>query len=139
MKLTNNSGGPRAIHTTDRGTVVLQPGQSDDLEVDDANAKAIKQYGLLEPAERGRSLAEIQREIASSATPVPAAPTESAPDEPNLPAEDDAEVVALVDGNTADELQKIVDDEKVDVTGARTKTDAARRIVAARRAAAAGA
>ena len=70
---------------------------------------------------------------------MPAAPTESAPDEPNLPAEDDAEVVALVDGNTADELQKIVDDEKVDVTGARTKTDAARRIVAARRAAAAGA
>jgi len=137
VKLTNNSRGPKAIATTDRGTVVLQPGQSEDLNVAEADADAIKQFKLLEAEGAAPSLADRQREIASSlARPTIAEGAEQPEEAPELPAEDDADVVALVDGNTADELQKIVVDEGVDVSGARNKTEAAQRIVAHRRAAA---
>lgn len=135
MKLTNNSLGPKAITTTDRGVIVLQPGQSDDLNVGDDDMAAIKAANLLEAPEGGKvpSLADLQREIASSGLAAPA-PAETATGD-NLPAEDDAEVVELVDSTTATELQRIAKDEKVDMAGARTKLDAARRIVGKRRAA----
>lgn len=139
MKLHNQSLGPKAITTTDRGVVVLQPGQSDNLNVSDDDAAAIKRHKLLDAPDgsQGRSIADLQREIAS-AVPAPLTPTPAEPDaDANLPAEDDAEVIALRDSVNATELQKIATDEKVDMEGAKNKTDAARRIVAKRRAAAA--
>jgi hypothetical protein len=134
VKLTNNSLGPKAITTTDRGVIVLQPGQTDDLNVADADAAAIERHKLLEAPEGSTtpSLADVQREIASNgggATGGAAAATDD-----GLPAEDDPDVVQLVDGSTSAELQQIAEDEKVDMAGARNKAEAARRIVAARRA-----
>lgn len=144
MKLTNKSLGPKAITTTDRGVVVLGVGESADLNVGDDDAAAIKRHQLLEAPEPNRtpSLADLQREIASNALgggiAQSAELTAAEEAEANLPAADDPHVVALVDQNNSQELQKIVADEAVDVTGARNKNDTARRIVAKRRAAGGG-
>jgi hypothetical protein len=144
VKLTNNSLGPKAISTTDRGVVVLAKGESADLNVSDADAAAIEKHKLLEAPETGGvpSLADLQREIASNSLTAADLTGDKQPttdeDDPDadLPAEDDPDVVAMIDANTSAELQKLADDNKVDMTGARNKTDAARRIVAAQRAAA---
>lgn len=133
MKLINNSLGPKAIMTTDRGTVVLAPGASEDLNVTDADAAAIKKFKLLERDGGGHasSLADLQREIASSG-PVATGTADAKADD--LPAEDDAEVIELRDSTNAVGLQQIAKDEGVDMEGARNKTEAAQRIIAARRA-----
>jgi hypothetical protein len=137
-KLTNNSLGPKFIPTTG-GPVILQPGQSADLDVPEDDLTAIKAVGLLDapkPGQGAPSLADLQREIAStSVAPPPGQPSEGAQDtDASLPAADDPDVVALVDGNTAVQLQELAETNKVDMAGATNKTEAAQRIVAAQRA-----
>jgi hypothetical protein len=137
-KITNNSNGPRNIHTS-TGVVTLQVGETlgDDYEVSDADLKAMKAVGLLDPADASskqagnNSIADIQREIASSATP--AVLTDGAAAEDGLVAEDDGEALALKDSGTADDLRKIAKDEGVDLEGDDNKLDIARKIVTARR------
>ena len=134
-KLTNETLGPKAIMTTDRGYVTLAAGETADLNVSDADLAAIREHKLLEKAASvtGPSIADLQREVASTlgATPAEAA-TGTADD---LPAADDPDVVAMVDANTADQLRELAKDSGADMDGARNKTEAARRIVAAQRAA----
>jgi hypothetical protein len=69
-KLVNKSDGPKAI-PTDKGVVVLQPGDKGDYNVPEADLAAINAAGLLDASETGGppSLAEMQKEIASGATP----------------------------------------------------------------------
>lgn len=78
-KYHNKGRGPRAIHTSDRGVVILQPGEAAELNVHDHDAKAIKASGLLDgDGTDSPTLAQMQAELASGATP--AALTAAAPD-----------------------------------------------------------
>lgn len=50
-KLTNNASGPRSVHTTD-GYVTIMPGQtSADLDISEADLKAINAAGVLDEAD----------------------------------------------------------------------------------------
>lgn len=132
-KITNNSNGPRNIHTA-TGVVTLQPGETlgDDYKVSDADLKAMDAVGLLEPADGtqqgGRSIADVQREIASMSTPAVLAEGEGA-----LVAEDDDEVLALKDSANAADLRKMAEAEGVALEGDDNKLDISRKIITARR------
>lgn len=99
MKLKNTTNGPKAVNTTDRGSVILQPGEEADLNVSDADAKALKATGLLdgEANAEAPSLATLQREIASGATP------EAMTAEADADAADEADADADADEADADD------------------------------------
>jgi len=139
VKLTNNSNGPKAITTEDRGVVILQAGEEADLNVSEANLAAYDKVNLLgaEDSPRGPSMADIHREIASNPigklepglSPVGGEGAGGGGDggEGDDPA---AQVQKLVDGNSKDELVELAKRENVDAEG--TKQELAARIVEAR-------
>lgn len=127
--LTNNSGGPRTLNTED-GPVVLENGESrDDIKMSSAEAAAMKKHGLLDAPEQpgGRSIADVQREIASlgnvGGAVIPGQETDDV---------DDAEVKAFKDSTNAEGLRQIAEDEGVELEGDDNKADMARKIIAAR-------
>ena len=141
-QFTNNSGGPKAITTTDQGVVVLKHGESADLNVAAADAAAIKKFKLLDAPEPGSgpmSIAELQKEIASTGVATTGTTGEgddaTGEGDDGLPPENDSEVAALKDSGSATDLRAIAKDEGVTLEGDDNKTDIARKIVAARRSA----
>lgn len=131
MELTNRTKGPKAIQTTDRGYVILQPGATEDLNVSEENLAAMDAAKLLDEDVAMQSIGERMEELASTGGTTAAAP--DAGDGLTVAA-DDPEVNAMVDGNKADDLAKIADDENVEVANNDSKRTVARKIIAARRA-----
>ena len=141
MAITNNSNGPRNINT-ESGFVTLQPGETLDeklYKVSDDDMAAIEKHGVLAAAASGdqragtSSIADVQREIASSATPAVLLEGDKGEGDDGLVAEDDDEVQSLKNDNTADELRALADGEGVQLEGDDNKTDMARKIATARR------
>jgi hypothetical protein len=145
VKLTNNSAGPKAVTTVDRGVVILQKGEEADLDVSEENLAAYDKVGLLDASDapNGPSMADIHREIASAPigknepglAPAAAGAGGAAggPDggDGGDGADDPAaQVQKLVDGNSKDELVELAKRENVDAEG--TKQELAARIVEAR-------
>lgn len=113
MKLTNNTKGPRVVNTK-TGPVTLAPGQSEDLDVSDAEAKGLDAH-LTGPATSTTTNASDGKKVGGD--PV------------------DPEVQALVDGNNKAQLLEIAETEGVEgVTEDNNKTEIATKIIAGRNA-----
>ncbi len=124
----NKSKGPKVLNTTN-GPVLLQAGESrDDLELSKEEAASLESSKLLEDSAStgGRSIADLQREIASASGSTAEAGADG------LPADDDDEVRQL-SGGSAKDLRDTAKEEGVTLEGDDNKADMARKIVAARR------
>lgn len=105
-KFTNHSGGPKAVNTT-TGAVILQDGETRDLDVSSAEVASMKRIGFLDGSPQE--------------APADLSPTSLAQ--------------LLIDDNSADQLREIAKTEGVDgLPGNATKAEVAEAIIAKRNA-----
>jgi hypothetical protein len=116
-EFTNKTDGPKSVNTKG-GAVVLQPGESRDLDVSGDEAAAMERLGFLDPS------------TAENPQQTPPNPQEQLLT--GLTDEQREQAEKLVDDNTADQLKKLAADEKVEIASGDNKLDVAAKIVLAR-------
>lgn len=113
MKLTNKTKGPRVVNTK-TGPVTLAPGETQDLDVSDAEASGLDAH-LSGPATSTTTNASDGMKVGGDTI--------------------DPEVQKLVDGNNKAQLLEIAETEGVEgVTEDNNKTEIATKIIEARNA-----
>lgn len=112
-KLTNKTRGPKSVNTT-TGPHILNPGESADLDVADAELKAMKETGFLDPSTATTGAASIPD-----------------PDQERF----ESDVKLLKESGTEEQLRKVAEDEGISLDDeVKTKQEVAEAIIRHRQA-----